>query len=114
MDVLKSILGHLKTEPIEIPEYKDLPHKFTIRTLSGADRSRIVAAYEKDRAGQEGNAVALMVALSLGDEKGERIFEDSNIHKANDLPARVLDQVSLASQKFNYLGSEALDEAKKA
>ncbi len=64
--------------------------------------------------GEKGEAVALMVALSLGNETGVRIFDDANIAKANDLPARVLDQVSIASQKFNYLGAEALNEAKKA
>jgi hypothetical protein len=114
MDVLKSILGHNKTEPIEIPEWADLPYKFTIRTLSGADRARIVKAYEQDVKGENGNAVALMVALSLGNESGTRIFDEASVAKANDLPARVLDRVSLASQKFNYLGAGALDEAKKS
>jgi hypothetical protein len=109
-----TLLGLHKTEPIEIPEYKDLGHSFTIRTLTGADRSRIIEAFEKDNTKERSKAVSVMVGLSLGDKDGKRIFSDAQLDSLDQLPVRVLDQVATASRKFNYLNAGALEEAKKA
>jgi hypothetical protein len=109
-----TLLGLHKTEPIEIPEYKDLGHSFTIRTLTGADRSRIMEALASDTTKDRAKAVAVMVGLSLGDKDGKRIFTDEQLPHLDALPARVLDQVATASTKFNYLSAEGLESAKKA
>lgn len=107
MDIAGKLLG-LRTENIEIEGLQ-----CTIRTLTGADRSRVVAANEADKTVDKADSVALMVALSLGDAEGNRVFSDSQIEDVKKLPARVIDFVALRSKSFNYLSAEAIEAAKK-
>lgn len=83
--------------------------QFTIRTLSGADRIRLTSEGKKN---PEEMGV-LLVALSLGDKDGNRIFDDSKLVLAKDLPGIVLDTVALHSKDFNYLDQDAFERAKK-
>lgn len=110
MDV--SRLLQVRTEPIEIEEYKDLG-PFTVRTLTGADRSRIVAAYAEDKSLDKVDAVALMIAIGFGDKNGDRIFSDERVKDVKALPVRVTDVLAKAIRTFNYLTQEAVDAAKK-
>jgi hypothetical protein len=110
MDV--SLLLRNKTEKIDLPEYADLG-PFTIRSLDGADRSRIIACYADDKSPDKIEAVSVMIALGFGDKDGNRIFDDSQIESAKRLPCRVIDALATAIRRFNYMTQEAVDAAKK-
>ena len=104
----------IKTEVVPVPEWGG---DVMIRGLTGADRD----SYEQDITTIKGkntrvnwiNARAKFVALSIVDESGQRIFEDTDIKALGNKSAAALDRVFQAAQKLSGLTDEDVDELTK-
>ena len=88
-----------------------------VRTMSGADRDAFetsLIAREGERDGRMENVRARLVALTLCDESGARLFEDGEIAALGRKSARALDRVFAVAQRLNGIGTEQAAAAKKA
>lgn len=105
----KRILDRLKiqgSEPIEIPEWEG---RFRVRQLRLRDFSAIKQlGGEQDEARQN----ALIVSLSLTDEHGNRIFDESDIDALMDAPVPVVLRIVRAANRLGNL-EQSIEDAKK-
>lgn len=91
----------LAVEDVEYPGIGS----FRIRELTGAERDRL----EEDtlrRAAKDGKVEvkgfrAMLVAMTLVDAGGERMFADNEIDKVNSLPAKLVAFLFQRSQEMN-------------
>ena len=99
----------LPRETVIIPEWGG---EVLVRTMSGTDRDAFEASLlEKD--GRMENVRARLVALTLCDLQGDRLFNDSEIAALGRKSARALDRVFSVAQRLNGIGVEQVDAAKK-
>lgn len=87
-----------------------------VRTMSGTDRDAFEASLigrEGSKEGRMENVRARLVALTLCDESGLRLFEDGEIAALGRKSARALDRVFAVAQRLNGIGTEQADVAKK-
>ena len=99
----------LPRETVNIPEWGG---EVLVRTMSGTDRDAFEASLlEKD--GRMENVRARLVALTLCDLQGDRLFNDSEIAALGRKSARALDRVFSVAQRLNGIGVEQVDAAKK-
>jgi hypothetical protein len=97
----------LPRETVIIPEWGG---EVLVRTMSGTDRDAFEASLlEKD--GRMENVRARLVALTLCDSQGDRLFDDSEIAALGRKSARALDRVFSVAQRLN--GVDQVDAAKK-
>ena len=100
----------LPRETVIIPEWGG---EVLVRTMSGTDRDAFEASLlEKD--GRMENVRARLVALTLCDSQGDRLFDDSEIAALGRKSARALDRVFSVAQRLNGIGTEQAAAAKKA
>lgn len=109
MDLALKMAAKQVTQPLDLKEFSDMG-PFTLLSISGADRIR----FQNEAKKSPEEAGVLLVALSLGDKDGNRIFTDDKLPECKRLPGRVLDYVALASRQFNFLDAEGYERAKKA
>ncbi len=84
-----------------------------VRTMTGTDRD----AFEASLIGSDSrleNVRARLVALTLCDESGTRLFDDGEIAALGRKSARALDRVFSVAQRLNGIGTAEVDAAKKA
>lgn len=106
-DILKA--GARRSETVTVPEWGGIAVR--VRSLSGDDRDRYeMAIYEGRRDGRF-NPRALMVALSVVHENGERVFADADIAALGELDAAGLDRVFAVAQRLSGTGDAALAAA---
>ena len=99
----------LPRETVIIPEWGG---EVLVRTMSGTDRDAFEASLlEKD--GRMENVRARLVALTLCDSQGDRLFDDSEIAALGRKSARALDRVFSVAQRLNGIGVDQVDAAKK-
>ncbi len=99
----------LPRETVNVPEWGG---EVLVRTMSGTDRDAFEASLlEKD--GRMENVRARLVALTLCDLQGDRLFNDSEIAALGRKSARALDRVFSVAQRLNGIGVEQVDAAKK-
>ena len=99
----------LPRETVIIPEWGG---EVLVRTMSGTDRDTFEASLlEKD--GRMENVRARLVALTLCDSQGDRLFDDSEIAALGRKSARALDRVFSVAQRLNGIGVDQVDAAKK-
>ena len=99
----------LPRETVNVPEWGG---EVLVRTMSGTDRDAFEASLlEKD--GRMENVRARLVALTLCDLQGDRLFDDSEIAALGRKSARALDRVFSVAQRLNGIGVEQVDAAKK-
>ena len=99
----------LPRETVIIPEWGG---EVLVRTMSGTDRDAFEASLlEKD--GRMENVRARLVALTLCDLQGDRLFNDSEIAALGRKSARALDRVFSVAQRLNGIGVDQVDAAKK-
>ena len=99
----------LPRETVSVPEWGG---EVLVRTMSGTDRDAFEASLlEKD--GRMENVRARLVALTLCDPQGDRLFDDSEIAALGRKSARALDRVFSVAQRLNGIGVEQVDDAKK-
>lgn len=110
-DVLAELLADVKTEPITSPRFK--AKGLCIRTISGAERSQILAVLAKDTTPDKHFTYVEAVLVSVGDDKGARKFPDERRDDVRNLPAAELQDIAEQAMTFNGLSRGAVDEAKK-
>ena len=99
----------LPRETVNVPEWGG---EVLVRTMSGTDRYAFEASLlEKD--GRMENVRARLVALTLCDSQGDRLFDDSEIAALGRKSARALDRVFSVAQRLNGIGVDQVDAAKK-
>ena len=99
----------LPRETVNVPEWGG---EVLVRTMSGTDRDAFEASLlEKD--GRMENVRARLVALTLCDPQGDRLFDDSEIAALGRKSARALDRVFSVAQRLNGIGVDQVDAAKK-
>lgn len=99
----------LPREKVNVPEWGG---EVLVRTMSGTDRD----AFESSLLEQDGrmeNVRARLVALTLCDSQGYRLFDDSEIAALGRKSARALDRVFSVAQRLNGIGVDQVDAAKK-
>ena len=104
----------LPRETLRVPEWGGDVY---VRTMSGTDRDQFEASLIAKEGAKEGrmeNVRARLVALTLCDASGTRLFEDGEIASLGRKSARALDRVFSVAQRLNGIGSEQADIAKKA
>lgn len=99
----------LPRERVVVPEWGG---DVFVRTMTGTDRD----AFETSLLGKDGrmeNVRARLVSLTLCNEAGTRIFDDSEIVALGAKSARALDRVFSVAQRLNGIGVDQADAAKK-
>ena len=104
----------LATEVVEVPEWGG---SVTVRTMTGADRDAFEAALVRVVDGKREpdltNMRAKLVALTVVDEAGERLFDAADVDALARKSAAALDRVAAAAQRINGIGAEAAEETAK-
>lgn len=100
----------LPSESVPVPEWGG---DVLVRTMSGTDRDAFEASL-LDKDGRMQNVRARLVALSLCDANGARLFEDNEIAALGLKSARALDRVFSVAQRLNGIGAEQAVAVKKA
>ena len=88
-----------------------------VRTMTGTDRDAFEASLITQDGGSDSrleNVRARLVALTLCDESGARLFDDGEIAALGRKSARALDRVFSVAQRLNGIGTAEVDAAKKA
>lgn len=101
----------LPTEDVSVPEWGGTVR---VQALTGAQRD----AYEASMVEQRGkerkinmrNVRAKLVALSVVDEQGKRVFTDADVQALGDLNASALDRVFSVAQRLSGLSKEDIEE----
>ena len=68
---------------------------------------------EKDSSGRLVSTRAKLIAFTVVNEKGERIFKDEDIASIGKLSSSSLEKVCAVAMRLNGLGDDAVEEAKK-
>ena len=101
----------LVTEDVEVPEWGGAVR---VRSISGAERDAfeqaIVTRKGKNVTTNMANIRAKMVALSLVDESGQRLFSDSDVVALGRKSAAALDRVFSVAQRLAGLTDTDVDE----
>ena len=84
------------TEEVEVPEWGG--HTVRIARWSVATQWRVSRAAADDTRGQ---LLALVVALSLVDERGERLFSDEDLPTLMEKNFRALERIATAAMRWN-------------
>ena len=106
----EQILGSddLPREEVDVPEWGG---KVQVRTMTGTDRDAFEASLV-DKDGKFENVRARLVALTLCDKTGARLFNDSDIQVLGGKSAKALDRVFSVAQRMNGIGADQVDAAK--
>lgn len=96
----------MKIEEVEVPEWGV---RLRIRTLSGTERDMFENRISKDRIGIRG----LFAALVICDEKGERIFADTDQYALGKKSAAALDRILDVGLRLNGMKEEAVKDLEK-
>lgn len=107
------ILGFqdIRTEDVPVPEWsKDPanPESVRVRTLSAADRLRVVGTATD---GVDSRVIWIVAALI--DEKGEPLMRAEDVAAMMNKSARATDRIYDAVQRLNNIGAKAVDDAAK-
>lgn len=105
----------LKTEEVPVAEWGG---SVIVRTMTGADRdafedSLITKDAEGNRKPNMVNMRAKLVALTVVDEAGARMFDVSDVERLALKSASALERVFDAAQRINGLGAKAQEDAVK-
>lgn len=103
----------LPRETVLVPEWGGDVY---VRTMSGTDRDAFessLIARDGAKDGRMENVRARLVALTLCDATGSRLFEDGEIVALGRKSARALDRVFAIAQRLNGIGIEQAESAKK-
>jgi hypothetical protein len=92
-------LADRAVEELEIPEWSTWVR---VKAWDGATRWRVLQAWPQSRERRE-NLWALVAALSLVDEEGERLFTDADLGELAKKNARALDRIFTVALRLNGL-----------
>ena len=99
------------TDEIQIPEWGDTWVR--IARWSLAVQWRISRASADDQE-ERGRLLALVVALSLVDARGQRLFSDEDVPALAEKNFRALERIATAAMKWNGASAAEVDDLGKA
>ena len=105
----------LQSESVTVPEWGG---DVLVRTMTGADRdafeaSMITTLPDGTRKPNMTNMRAKLVALTVVDQAGNRVFDVSDVDRLSLKSASALERVFNAAQRINGLGAQAEETAAK-
>lgn len=105
----------LKSEPVDVPEWSG---SVLVRTMTGADRdafeeSMVTIAPDGKRTPNMTNMRAKLVAMTVVDEAGNRLFEAADVAFLARKSAAALERVFDVAQRINGMGAAAEKELEK-
>ena len=104
----------LPTEQVHVPEWGG---DVLVRALTGAERDRfeqsIVEQRGKSTRMNLQNIRAKLVALTVVDEQGNRIFKDEDVKWLGNKSAAALDRIFEVAQRLSGLRDEDVEELAK-
>ena len=105
----------LKTEAVQVPEWGG---SVLVRSMNGADRdafeaSMITTLPDGTRKPDMANMRAKLVALTVVDEAGNRLFDITDVARLALKSASALERVFNAGQRLNGIGPVSEDDAVK-
>jgi len=103
-----------ETKKVSVPEWGG---EVFVRTLSGTERD----GFEQDIIEHKGdsrkvnykNMRAKFCALTICDEKSNRIFTEADVNALGAKSAKALDRIFTVAQKLNGLGPDDIEELAK-
>lgn len=105
----------LKNEAVDVPEWGG---SVLVRTMTGADRDTFEASLitrldDGTRKPNMTNMRSKLVALTVVDEAGNRVFDVSDVDRLALKAAAALERVFTAAQRINGMGAKAEADALK-
>lgn len=104
----------LPTEDVPVPEWGGTVR---VRTLKGTERDKFeesITDFEADsRRIIAENLRAKLVAVSVVDESGKRLFDDNDVRRLGGKSARALDRVFSVAQRLSGITNEDVEELVK-
>ena len=101
----------LKIEAVTI---EDWGGEVLVSEMSGTSRDAWEQSIrEKDASGKIVSPRAKLITFTVVDEKGDRIFKDSDIEAIGKLSSSSLEKICIAAMRLNGLGADEIDKAKK-
>lgn len=103
----------LPTEELEVPEWKTWVR---VRGLDGRGRTRVQQLFDKmkDAPAERISAIThLLVALSVVDDAGDRVFPDQEIPSLAKKSPIVLERIAVVASRLSGMSPEAVEEARK-
>jgi hypothetical protein len=114
MDIRSQILGadDLPSESVEVPEWGVTVH---VRSMTGRDRDMFEAQMldMADSGSRMENFRARLAVFCATDEKGKRIFKDTDIKVLGQKSGRALDRVFEVASRLNKLTDADIEDTKK-
>lgn len=102
------------TEIVDVPEWGG---KVIVKALSGIERDKLEASMIQGRGSNKDvnltNLRAKLVALSVIDEKGARVFRDEDSRPLGNRNAAVLDRIYSVAQRLSGITKEDAEELAK-
>ncbi len=96
---------------VKVPEWGG--KEVGIKIMSGAERDKIEANFDKRRKKDSFDPIeakAFVLAMSLCDEHGKRLFDLAELKEINKKSGKVIDFLFAESQNLNGVGVEAEEE----
>ena len=100
----------LVTETVDAPEWGG---EVIVRTMTGGERDSFEEAISKANKGGRMDLRGLkvkLVALTVIDEAGDRVFDDADMLELNKKSSGVLDRIFQVAQRLNGLSGEDAKE----
>jgi hypothetical protein len=106
-------VNDVKIEAVPVPEWGG---SVLVRSLEGYERDQYETQWLNSRAGKKvtlDNIRARLVAMSLCDAEGNRLFTDSQVKTLGKKSAAALDRIFTVAQKLSGLTQEDIKELEK-
>jgi hypothetical protein len=107
-------ISDIKTEEVSVPEWGG---SVLVRGMTGAQRdefeSQIVEVCGRKQIMHREDVRARIVALSVVDDAGQRVFSEEDIHKLSQKSAAALERVFDVARRLSGLSAEDVEELSK-
>jgi hypothetical protein len=95
-------------ETVKVPEWKG---QVRVRPLTGFERDQFEMSMLDDQGQQKmENVRARLVALSVVDGDGKRIFSDADVHALGEKNSSALDRIFDVAKRLSRIGPREMDE----
>src|SRR5690349_4581317 len=100
----------LPRELVKVPEWGG---EVYVRGLSGAERDQLEAAMLADKQANYDNFSARLAAMTMVDDRGDRLFSDSDVAALGCKSASALRRVAEVAQKLSAVSAADVEELTK-
>jgi len=102
-DILSGSAEEVKIEKVWVPEWNGYVY---VKEMTARELEEFEEAIAGDRRG-EGLVRAALVAASVVDEKGKRLFSQDDVAELANRKGKALSRIFIVSQRLNSMGEEA-------